>query len=356
MRVMKVAEGAEAQGRDDEALLRQLPALLPGADDDAHRPIRPQPRGVSNAPPDGGYGVFNKPTATTTCRSGCRRRLPHLLHRQVPERLRGARRVRDTSHGRPRGLGRLARAPPLARPVLRLHAEQERLRCASTPMRRRTTAPTSSPEGAALHPLEREDRQTPFFLELGYAAPHGGGGGEPGALVATAGRPRAAPPLGPSRGGSRARCRPPSTRPRSPTSRRPVAESSRRSTAGSDRGHPAQAPLRLGVAARSRRERRHRQGAPARRPASRTPTSSFSPTTASCAASTGSATTSATSTRSPPGCRSSPGAGDPPRRELRVTWSSTPTSTSTILELAGAGAGPRPGRRVADAEPLNPGP
>ena len=91
---------------------------------------------LSNSPPDGGYGVFNElhgeqlPAAVAAGR-----RLPDLLRRQVPERLRGARRVRHRPSRRARGLGRLARARALAGPVLQLHAQPQRRPCSSTPTR-----------------------------------------------------------------------------------------------------------------------------------------------------------------------------------------------------------------------------
>ena len=95
---------------------------------------------------------------------------------------------------------------------------------------------------------------------------------------------------------------------------------------GSDLGHAAQAPLRLGVAARRRRQRRRAaRRDPSATGSARTPTSSFSPTTASCAASTESATTSATSTRSRRGSRSSPAARGSRTTRAPRTWSSTPT-------------------------------
>ena len=67
-------QGAEAQGRDDEALLRQLPALLPVAGDDPHRPVRAQPRrALELAARTAATASSTSSTATTTCRSGCRR-------------------------------------------------------------------------------------------------------------------------------------------------------------------------------------------------------------------------------------------------------------------------------------------
>ena len=61
---------------------------------------------------------------------------------------------------------------------------------------------------------------TPFYLELGYAAPHGGGGGDPGRSCNRAAVP-APRDLGDAEGQVQAaRCRPRSTRPTSPTSRR----------------------------------------------------------------------------------------------------------------------------------------
>ena len=66
-------QGDEAQGRDDEALLRQLPALLPLADDAAHRPVRAQPRACSpTRSPTAATASSTSCTATTTWRSGCR--------------------------------------------------------------------------------------------------------------------------------------------------------------------------------------------------------------------------------------------------------------------------------------------
>ena len=58
----------------------------------------------------------------------------------------------------------------------------------------------------------------PFFLMLGYAAPHGGGGGEPGRSCNRGAEP-APRHLGDLKQRRSSRCRPPSTRPTSPTSR-----------------------------------------------------------------------------------------------------------------------------------------
>ena len=119
----------------------------------------------------------------------------------------------------------------------------------------------------------------------------------------------------------------------------PIAEQAA-ADPGPDHRHPAQAPLRLGVAARGRRERRRAaRRDQARRRSRRTPTSSSSPTTASCAASTGSATTSATSTRSRRGCPFIARGPGIPRDESSDDVVVNADLTSTILELSGATPG-----------------
>ena len=213
---------------------------------------------LSNSPPDGGYGVFNElhgrqlPAALAA--GG---RLPDLLHRQVPERVRGARRVRDRPDRRAQGLGRLARAGAVAGPVLQLHAQQQRRRCASTPTARRTTHRRLHHEGEALHPQEREGRDarstsssaTPRRTAAAAATRAG---------PATAPRSRRPATSATLKGKFRkARCRPRSTRRTSPTSRR-RSPTRQPLTDGPDLRHAAQAPLRLGVAARRRRQRRRR--------------------------------------------------------------------------------------------------
>ena len=103
--------------------------------------------------------------------------------------------------------------------------------------------------------------------------------------------------------------------------RRPAAAHRR-----ADLRHAAQAPLRLGVAARASTTASARCSTSSSATASAaTPTSSSSPTTASCAASTGSATTSASSTRSRRGSRSSPAGPGSRTARAPTTSSSTPT-------------------------------
>ena len=96
--------------------------------------------------------------------------------------------------------------------------------------------------------------QTPFFLELGYAAPHGGGGGEPGRSCNRAAVP-APRHLATLKG--KFKQHPAALVQRGRRHRQ--AEHDRREAAadrGPDLRHAAQAPLRLGVAAGGRRERR----------------------------------------------------------------------------------------------------
>ncbi len=166
--------------------------------------------------------------------------------------------------------------------------------------------------------------QTPFFLELGYAAPHGGGGGEPGRSCNRAAVP--APRHLSTLKGKFRNTLPPSFN----EARRLRQAVDGRREGGADPGpdlrHAAQAPLRLGVAARaSTRASARCSRRSSATGSSRTPTSSSSPTTASCAGSTGSATTSATSTRSRRGSRSSPAGPGSRTARAPTTWSSTPT-------------------------------
>ena len=154
----------------------------------------------------------------------------------------------------------------------------------------------------------------PFFLTLGYAAPHGGGGGAPGRSCnrGAVPAPRDLGTLKQKKKGAL----PTSFNEADVSREAEPGLRARRAHPGPDQRHAAQAPLRLGVAALGRRQRRRdRRGDQARRRAHATPTSSSSPTTATCAASTGSETRSATSTRSRPGPRSSPaGPGSPATR------------------------------------------
>ena len=55
-------QGDEAKGGDVQALLHELPALLPVADDDAHRRVRPQPRRAVE---------HGRPTAATASSTSC---------------------------------------------------------------------------------------------------------------------------------------------------------------------------------------------------------------------------------------------------------------------------------------------
>ena len=128
MRVMKtVSKELEAQGRDPEALLQQLPPLLSLADDPAHGPVRAQPRGALEPGARRRLRALQRAARRQQSRGlAPGGRLRDLLRGQVPERVRGAGRVRDAAPRRAAGLGRLAGAGAVKRPVLRLHAEPER--------------------------------------------------------------------------------------------------------------------------------------------------------------------------------------------------------------------------------------
>ena len=120
---------------------------------------------LSNSPPDGGYGVFNElhgeQLPADLAPGG---RLPDLLHRQVPERVRGAGRVRDRPVRRSPGLEQLACAGAVAGPVLQLHAQQQRLAAPVHRPRGGLLAPTSSPTKAKRFIRSNAKSETPFYL------------------------------------------------------------------------------------------------------------------------------------------------------------------------------------------------
>ena len=279
---------------------------------------------LSNSPPDGGYGVFNDlhgdnylplwlqtpaigpptsassrtatPSPTSTARSRPTSPSAGTTGMFSPRRARSTSTTRSTRTGA----------------------------CASTPRRPRTTAPRSSPRRRATSSAPTPAPGTPFYLQLGYAAPHGGGGGDPGRSCNRAAVP-APEDLGTLKGKFKG-ILPPSFNEADISDKPSAVVGQGAADAGSDLRHAAQASLRLGVAPRGRPQHRRRSPTSSRATASTTPpTSSFSPTTASCAASTGSATTSASSTRSRRGCRSSPSVRGSRRARAPTTWLSTPT-------------------------------
>ena len=89
-------QGDEAQGGDDEELLRELPPVLPVAHDDAHRAVRPQPRRALQPGARRGLRRLQRAPREQQPRAvDAGGRLSDRLHRQVPERVRVAGRVRD---------------------------------------------------------------------------------------------------------------------------------------------------------------------------------------------------------------------------------------------------------------------
>ncbi len=256
-------QGAQAQGRHAQALLRQLPAVLPRAVDAVHGPVRPQPRGALERAARRRLRRLQRAPRRqlpAVVAAGCR--LPDLLHRQVRERLRRARRVRDDAHRRPAGLGRLARARPIARPVLQLHAQSKRHPAPVLGRGRGLQHRRLHEQGAQLHPLQLADPD-PVLSRARLRGSARWRRRRSGPVVQSRRRPGAARPRHAQEEGEGLAA---AFVQRGGDHRQAVAD--RRQSpahARADRGHAAQAPLCLGVPARGRRQRRRdHEGAPAR--------------------------------------------------------------------------------------------
>ena len=252
---------------------------------------------LSNTPPHGGVEALDAQHTLPVWLRG--RRLPHLAHRQVPQRLRAAAQAR-----RPARLERLARHRRQEHvPDVRLQAVRERDAQPVRQLRRR--GPGALPDRRAAPEGGRVDRgdggpTTPLFLSLMFVAPHG--------EVETPGRttqPYIRP--APRHVGALRRACP--SRARSAASA--TSATSRPTSARLHRSNPSTA-ARVRADFRARREsllavdeavarrRRRRSSAPG---GSTRPTSSSPPTTASSRASTASSRASTSPTTRPRTCR-----------------------------------------------------
>ena len=242
-------QGAEAQGRDDEALLRQLPALL------SRRARRCSPASTRTTTrcsrtrrPTAATASSTSCTATTTCRCGCRR---PAIRPPTSASTRTATPSPTSTGPRPPTCPRAGTTGTCSRrraPSTSTTRSTRTASCASTPTPRRTTAPTSSPRRRSASSAPTRKASTPFYLELGYAAPHGGGGGDPGRSCN-----RAAVPAPRDLGTLKKKAKgslPPSFNEADISDKPSPIADKQPLTDGSDLRHAAQAPLRLGVAAR----------------------------------------------------------------------------------------------------------
>ena len=200
MRVMKiVGKELKRKGVTMKRFYDNFPLCCPVADDDPHRAsTRTTTRCSRTRRPTAATASSTSCTATTTCRCGCRRpgtRPPTSASSSTatPSPTSTAPSPTDV----PQRAGTTGTRSPLARPVLQLHAQQQRLAAPVLRARGGLQHRRVHDKAQALHPLEREGRHARSSSSSATPRRTAAAGASRAARATAAAVPGAAPPLDP---------------------------------------------------------------------------------------------------------------------------------------------------------------